>query len=73
MIARIIECSDHDVQYGILTVDNVTLEEVQNKIYEIKRKFNDEGFNDWCIYDLFEEFPWEWIYTRTDCDDVIEI
>lgn len=74
MRARIIECSDHDVQYGILTVDNVNLEEVQNKIYKIKCKFSDEGFDDWCIDDVFEEFPeeWEWNYDSIP-EDMIEI
>ena len=36
MIAKMVDCSDHDAQYGILSVDNISLEEVQNKIYEIK-------------------------------------
>lgn len=76
MVARLVECSDHDYLYGILTVENVSLKEVQDKIYEIKRKFNDEGFNGWCIDDVFEEFPeeWEWNFTQTDYnDEAIEI
>lgn len=75
MIARLVECSDHDYQYGILTVENVSLEEVQNKIYEIKKRFYDEGFDDWCIDDVFEKFPeeWEWDYVQTICDEAIEI
>lgn len=74
MRARMTECSDHDVQYGILTVDNVSLEEVQNKIYEIKCKFSDEGFDDWWIDNVFEEFPeeWEWNYDSIP-EDMIEI
>lgn len=75
MVARLVECSDHDYQYGILTVKNVDTEEVQKKIYEIKRKFGDEGFDDWCIDDVFEEFPeeWEWEFVRTNYDEAIEI
>jgi hypothetical protein len=75
MVARLVECSDHDVQYGILTVQNVSLEEVQNKIYEIKNKFHDEGFDEWCIDDVFVEFPkeWEWECTQTNYDEAIEI
>ena len=38
MIANLVECSDYDVHYGILTVENVSVEEVQNKIYEIKNR-----------------------------------
>ena len=49
MVARLVECSDHDCLYGILTVENVSLKEVQDKIYEIKRKFNDEGFDGWWV------------------------
>lgn len=75
MRANLVECSDHDVIYGILTVENVSLEKVQKKIYEIK---NDEIFleenPDWCIDDVFEWFPkeWEWDY---EClkDNIIEI
>lgn len=73
MIARLVECSDYDVVYGILTVENVSVQEVQNKIYEIKNKFYDEGFEDWCIDDVFEKFPaeWEWDFERSD--DLLEI
>lgn len=75
MRARMIDCSDHDAQYGILTVHNVSLKEVQNKIYEIKNEFYDEGFDDWTIDDVFEKFPdeWEWDWINTDVDYVIEI
>ena len=75
MRANLVECSDHDVIYGVLTVNNVSLEEVQNKIYEIK---NDEKFleenPDWCIDDVFEWFPeeWEWGYECLE-DNTIEI
>lgn len=75
MRANLVECSDHDVVYGILTVEEVSTEEVQKKIYEIK---NDEKFleenPDWCIDDVFEYFPeeWEWDY-NCSADDVIEI
>lgn len=74
MRARITDCSDHDAQYGILTVDNASLEEVRNKIYEIKRKFSNEGFDDWCVDDMLMEFPdeWEWEYSCM-ADDIIEI
>ena len=75
MRANLVECSDHKVIYGILTVKNVSLEKVQNKIYEIK---NDEKFlkenPDWCIDDVFEWFPeeWEWDYECLE-DNTIEI
>ena len=73
MRARLVECSDYDVQYGILTVEGVSVAEVQNKIYEIKNRFYDEDFDDWCLDDVFEQFPeeWEWDFVQTDA--VIEI
>lgn len=75
MVARVVDCSDHDAQYGILTVDDVSLKEVQNKIYEIKRKFSNEGFDDWCIDDMLNEFPkeWKWNFDSYQADDTVEI
>ena len=75
MVARLVECSDYDVQYGILTVENVSTMEVQKKIYEIKNRFYKEGFEDWCIDDVLEEFPeeWEWDFVQTNYDEAIEI
>lgn len=74
MRARLVECSDYDVQYGILTVEGVSVEEVQKKIYEIKSRFHNEGFDEWCVDDVLAELPeeWEWDFIQTD-DDVIEI
>ena len=74
MRAKVVESSDYDTQYGTLIVENVSVDEVQQKIYEIKNRFYDEGFNDWCIEDVFENFPkwWVWDYTQ-DTDDVVEI
>ena len=75
MRANLVECCEHDYVYGILTVENVSIEEVQNKIYEIK---NDEEFleenPDWTIDDVFEHFPkeWEWVFEHST-DDIIEI
>jgi hypothetical protein len=75
MVARVTDCCDHDAHYGILTVENVSIEEVQNKIYEIKNRFYEEDFDDWCIDDVLEQFPeeWEWDWVQTDDDDILEI
>lgn len=75
MKARLVECSDHDVIYGILSVKNVGLEEVQKKICEIK---NDEKFleenPDWTIGDVLENFPEDWKWTfENSTDDIVEI
>lgn len=75
MRAKLVDCCDHKAIYGILTVEEVSTEEVQKKIYEIK---NDEKFleenPDWTIDDVFECFPeeWEWSFEHS-ADDVIEI
>ena len=73
MIARLVECSDYDEVYGILTVENVSAEEVQSKIYEIKNKFYDEGFDGWTIDDVLDEFPEEWEWSFEQDVDVLEI
>ena len=49
MIAMLVECTDYDYIYGILNVEAVDEEKVQQKIYEIKNKFYEEGFDDWSI------------------------
>lgn len=75
MKAKLVECCEHDYVYGILTVERVSTEEVQKKIYEIK---NDEKFlkenPDWTIDDVFELFPeeWEWDFEHST-DNIIEI
>ena len=73
MVARLVECSDYDVVYGILTVENVHIDTVQEKIYEIKNRFYDEGFDDWCIDDILAEFPEEWDWDYVNTDNVVEI
>lgn len=75
MIAKLVECTDYDTQYGILTVENVSIEDVQQKIYEIKNKFCEENFNDWTIEDVFAEFPeeWVWDFVNIEENEVIEI
>lgn len=68
MIAMLVECTDYDTVYGILSVEAVDEEIVQQKIYEIKNKFYEEGFNDWTIEDVLAKFPpeWNWEYNQTD-------
>lgn len=69
MIAMLVERTDHDTVYGILSVEGVDEEVVQQKIYEIKNKFYEKDFDGWIIEDVLEEFPEEWIweYHQTDC------
>lgn len=73
MIAMLVECTDYDTVYGILSVEAVDEETVQQKIYEIKNKFYEEGFDDWTIEDILSEFPDEWQWKFTCTDSKIEI
>lgn len=75
MVARLVECSDWDILYGVLTVKNVDINIVQDKIYQIKKKFYDQEFDDWTLDDVFAEFPeeWEWEFQRIDYDEALEI
>lgn len=73
MVARLVECMDHRVTYGILTVENVSADTVQEKISEIKKRFFDEEFDDWTIDDVLMELPdtWEWSYEQNV--EIVEI
>ena len=64
MKIKVVECSEHNCIYGILTVVGVSVAEVQNKIYEIKNEFYENDIEDWTIEDVLEKFPhnWEWAF-----------
>lgn len=73
---KLVECSDYDVIYAIVVLKNVTVEEFQAKVYEIK---NDKKFlkkhPDWCIDDVFAMLPeeWDYEYYETNDNDIVEI
>ena len=74
MKAKLIECTDCNQVYGFLTVEDVSVEEVKNKIGEIKKDFNDKGIDDWTIDDILNNFPENWIYSfEDDIENIIEI
>lgn len=60
MRAELVESTDHKTCYGLLTVENASEEEVQNKIDEIKGRFQEEGVDDYTIEDIFNLFPHDW-------------
>ena len=72
-IIRVRECCDYKETYGYLEIENVSVNEVQQKIYEIK---NDERFKEecpeWCIDDVFARFPneWKWNFVTDDGSEV---
>ncbi len=57
---RLVECTDIDCCYGFLLFENATVEDMQNKIYEIKDDFYERDFNSWTIDDVINELPSEW-------------
>lgn len=67
MKAILVECTDYDTIYGILEVQEVSEEDVQDKIYEIKKQFAEDGVDDWTIEEVLENFPddWMWEYDRS--------
>lgn len=73
MIAMLVECTNYNTVYGILKVEAVDEETVQQKIYEIKNKFYEEGFNDWTIEDVLAKFPLEWNWEYNQTNSKIEI
>lgn len=68
------ECTDYDMEYGYLVCENdeISVDEIQDKINEIKNKFYDDGHEDWDIEEVIENMPKEWkvSYFDTECDHV---
>jgi hypothetical protein len=73
MIAMLVECTDYDTVYGILSVEGIDEKTVQQKIYEIKNQFYEEGFDDWTIEDVLAKFPLEWNWEYNQTNSKIEI
>lgn len=75
MIAKLVECTNNREVYGILKVDEITAEEVQNKISEIKEGFQKEGIDDWYLADVFNQFPknWNWEFKMDSIATIIQI
>lgn len=68
------ECTDYDMEYGYLVCENdeISVDEIQDKINEIKNKFYDDGYEDWDIEEVIENMPNEWkvSYFDTECNHV---
>lgn len=71
--ARLVECTNYDTTYGTLYFKRTTADEVQGKIYDLKRRHHNDGDDGWCIADIIEELPSEWECYLADSDDIIEI
>ena len=58
----IVDSSEKDCVYGIISVENVSVSEVQKKIYEIKNDplFKERFSDRWQIDDILSKFPKEW-------------
>lgn len=55
MIVRLVDCCEYECIYGYMLIKNFTIDELQDKIYEIKNQFDDDY--SWCIGDVLEKFP----------------
>ena len=68
------ECTDYDMEYGYLVCENeeISTDDIQDKINEIKNKFYNDGYEDWDIEEVIENMPREWkvSYFDTECDHV---
>lgn len=76
MKAKLVECTDSKVVYGVLTVKSKSVGEVQSKIYEIKKYFDEIEKYDWGITDVLECFPKDWDWEFNPCceeESVVEI
>ena len=75
MKARLVDYLHHNIQHGILTVENASVEEVQKTIRKIINNFYNADFLDWNVDDISKEFPkeWEWGYVSCDVDCVIGV
>lgn len=64
-IMKVVDCSDHKQTYGYLKIYDVTEEEVNRAVCDIKsgKAFLREN-PDWTITDIFNHFPpeWKWEY-----------
>lgn len=70
MVGILVECTDHKQIYGVLTVDGISANEVQDKIYEIKDEFDNDN---WEIQDVLDRLPREWKWKYDDYISKIEI
>lgn len=74
-LVKLVDSSDLNVAYGILVLKNVSVEEFQRKINEIRNdmKSLDEEPS-WGIYEVLSELPEEWDYNYYEnLEDVIVI
>lgn len=69
---RVVECSDYKVTYGILVIEDVSVNEVQEKVNALKTQIASE-IEDWTIEDVFSQFPdnWKWKFVHGDMAIII--
>lgn len=72
---KLVECTDRDVEYGIIELKNINVETFQNKIYEIKKDFLDKDIDDWTVDDVLEKLPNDWQWERLEKEElkIVEI
>ena len=73
MKARLVDCADYKAVYGILTVEGVDVETVQNMLWDIKGDLWQLEDFDWTLDDVFSNFPSDWEWSFEDGDNVLQI
>ena len=67
---KVVECTDRKETYGYLTIEDVSVQDVQREIDEIKNsiEFKNECSDEWCIDDILKRLPseWKWHYITDD-------
>lgn len=62
-VMKLVECGDWDYAYGCLICENdeISEEDIQEKIYEIKNAYYEEDSDGyWDIEMVMDDFPPEW-------------
>ena len=74
---KINDCGDCNVNYGIIMLHNKhTIKEFQEVIYNIKRRYFDEGNLDWQVDDILADErlnEFDWFEIPCDCYDYVEV
>lgn len=70
---RLVEATDSDIGYGYLTVDNVSQEEIEKTVLEVRKRLqtemiDEDGVPYWDIEDFKEALPgdWDWDFEERE-------
>ena len=69
------ECQDYDKIYGIVLLNNVSIQVFQQAIYNAKNEFYDSDYDNWCIEDIMAKLSeiYDFKYYQFNDNDYLEI